>query len=73
MKNKIRENAKMWTIVPVAVALLFIMLFPAMASANVDVHVDQQNDSVRLEVKNVGDKPVYVLNSLTVSDEKGKD
>lgn len=49
------------------------MLFPAMASANVDVHVDQQNDSVRLEVKNVGDKPVYVLNSLTVSDEKGKE
>ncbi len=73
MKNKFRLNTKTWSLMPLAVGLLILMLFPAMASANVDVHVDQQNDSVRLEVKNVGDKPAYVLNSLTVSDEKGKD
>ena len=57
MKNEFRSNAKTWLLVPLALALLILMLFPAMASAKVDVHVDQQNDSVRLEVKNIGDKP----------------
>ncbi|MCX9081533.1 MAG: hypothetical protein OIN83_04990 [Candidatus Methanoperedens sp.] len=69
MKNEVRSNAKTWILVLLALAL---MLFPAMTSAKVDVSMDQQDDSVRFEVKNIGDKPTYILNSLTVSDEKGK-
>lgn len=71
MEYKVRLNAKTWLLVPLALALLTLMLFPVMASAKLDVHMDQQNDSVRFEVKNAGDKPTYLLNSLTVSDEAG--
>jgi hypothetical protein len=71
MKNKVRSNAKTWLLVPLALALLTLILLPAMAFAKVDVHTDQQNDSVRFEVKNTGDKSTFLLNSLTVSDEEG--
>lgn len=72
MKNEVRSNAKMWILVPLALSLLTLMLFPAMTSAKVDVSMDEQNDSVRFEVKNIGDKPTYLLNSLIISDEDGK-
>ncbi len=72
MKHEVRSNVKTWLLVTLALALLTLMLFPSMASAKVDVHTDQQNDSVRFEVKNTGDKPTYLLNSLLVSDEEGR-
>ena len=71
MENKGRLNTKTWSLVPLALVLLTLVMFPAMASAKVDVHINQQDDSVRFEVKNIGDKPTYVLNSLSVSDEAG--
>ncbi len=72
MENEVRPNVKTWLLVPLALALLTFMLLPAMASAKVDVQMDQQNDSVRLVVKNTGDNSTFLLNSLIVSDEEGK-
>jgi hypothetical protein len=72
MEHKVRSNAKTWLLVTLALALLTLMLLPAMAFAKVDVHINQQNDSVRLEVKNTGEKSTFLLNSLTVSDDSGK-
>jgi flagellar hook assembly protein FlgD len=72
MKHEVRSNEKTWILVPLALALLTLMLFPAVASAKVDVQMDQLNDSVRLVVKNTGDKSTFLLNSLTVSDDSGK-
>jgi hypothetical protein len=69
MQNIIRTNAKIWKIVPVS--LLTMMLFSTMAYAAVDIHTDQQDDSVRFITKNVGASPTYVLNALTILDAKG--
>lgn len=69
MGNRIRLNANIWKIVPVA--LLTIMLFSTIAFAKVDVQINQQDDSVRFVVKNVGESPAYILNALTVLNEKG--
>ncbi len=69
MKNRIRLNAKIWKIVPVA--LLTIMLFSTIAFAEVDVQINQQDDSVKLVVTNVGKSPTYILNALTLLNEKG--
>jgi len=69
MNKKLRSNARTGAL---AILLVTVMLFPAMASANLDVHVDEQNDNVRLEVKNIGNDSIYLLNSLTVSNEAGK-
>lgn len=69
MKNRIRLNAKIWKIVPVAI--LTIMLFSTIAFAKLEVKIDQQDDNVKFIVKNVGNKPAYVLNALTILDEGG--
>jgi len=71
MENKSKSNARTWTIVTIEVALLIILLFPPMVSAKVDVSVDQLDDRMKFEVKNVGEQPTFVLNALTVLDEKG--
>jgi len=39
MKHEVRSNVKTWLLVTLALALLTLMLFPAMASAKVDVHI----------------------------------
>jgi hypothetical protein len=72
MEEKVRINTNTWSLVLLAIVLLTLMMLPAMASAKVDVHIDQQNDNVRFDVKNIGDKPTHVLNSLAVSNEAGK-
>ncbi len=70
IKYKIGNDAKKWTIVP-AIAILLIMAFPAVASAKMAVSIGQNEDTVKFTVKNVGDKPEYVLNALTILDENG--
>lgn len=69
MKNRPELNAKIWKIV--TVAILSIMLFSTIAFAKVEVKIDQQDDNVKFIVKNVGNKPAYVLNALTILDEGG--
>jgi len=64
-----RLKSKLWKIVPLA--LLTIMLFSAMASANVDVQTYEQEDSVRFVITNVGEVPTYVLNALLELDKTG--
>ncbi len=71
MKNRLKPTAKPWKIVPVALALLTIMLFSTIASAEADVQIGQQDNSVDLIVKNVGESPTYVPNVLIISNEKG--
>ncbi len=72
MEKEIKQNATLRALLPVTFALLIILSLPTMVSSKVDVFLDQQEESVRLEVKNVGEKPTYVLNALTVTDEDGK-
>jgi hypothetical protein len=71
MKNKLISNVRTRSLFPLAMVLVTLMLFSAMVSAKVDVQIDQQNDSVRLEVKNIGVNSTYLLNSMIVSDEGG--
>lgn len=70
MKNRIRLNKKIWKIVPAT--LLIIMLFSGMVSAKVEVQIYEQDDSVRFDVRNSGNSPAYILNALTVLDDKGR-
>lgn len=71
MKNKLLFNAKTWSLVPLGLTLLILMLFSTMASAEVEVHTKQQDDSVNLEIENVGNETAYILNSLTILDQTG--
>ncbi len=68
MKNR-PGLTKIYKIIPVA--LLIIMLFSTIAYGEVDIQTDQQEDSVMVVVKNVGEKPVYLLNALTILDGNG--
>ncbi len=69
MKNRIWLNRKICKIVPIA--LLTIMLLSAIASAELEVQTSQQDDNVKFIVKNVGKSSTYLLNALTLLDEKG--
>jgi hypothetical protein len=71
MKNILVIYEKTRLFVPLALALLTLMLFSAMASAKVDFYAQEQNDSVKFVVKNVGNESEYVLNSLIVSNDTG--
>jgi hypothetical protein len=73
MKNILVLNTKKRSFVLISLALLTLMLFSAMASAKVDFHAVQIDDIVKLDVKNVGHETAFVLNSLKVSDDTGKE
>ncbi len=73
MKNSEKKRLKMWKLVPIVMIFLAIMLFPAIASsAKVDLKIDKQEDSLKFVVKNIGKESTYVLNSLTIINDKGK-
>lgn len=73
MKNKTKENAKIGKIVSMTLVFLTLLIFTTTAHASVNTHIEEDDDTVRLIVENTGDNPAYVLNSLSVSDEKGND
>jgi len=69
MKDRIGTIGKIWKIAPLA--LLTLMLFSTIAFAKVDVQISEPDDGVKFVVKNVGERPTYVLNSLAILDDKG--
>lgn len=71
MEREIKQYAILRAPLPVTLALLIILLLPTMVSSKVDVSVDQQEENINFEIKNVGDKPTYVINAMTVMDENG--
>ncbi len=71
MKNRLKPTAKPWKIVPVALALLTIMLFSTAAFAQANVQVVQQDDGVDVIVTNGGDSSIYLLNAVTILDATG--
>lgn len=71
MKNS-KNRLKVWRSVTTLLILLTILLFPVMASAKVDIKIDKYEDSLKFVVKNIGRESTYVLNSLTIINDKGK-
>lgn len=72
MKNSNKNILKVSKLVSTSLILLTILLFPVMASAKMDITIDKYEDSLKFVVKNIGMDPTYLLNSLTILNDKGK-
>lgn len=72
MDNSKKNMLKIGKLVSTALILFSIMLLPVIASAKMDINIDKNEDSLKFAVKNIGKESTYLLNSLTIINDKGK-